>query len=265
MENNNISLIFRFNNEKEELIFNLKDNYQTFLIKFNKIMNKHIQYRNPYYYEIIERKSSDETLEDLLKRGKIKVNYDYLIGGEVFSNEEELYNFFKILSSDDNGLLISPSIGYEGGGCPFEFVDFYNGKTKTLKFSKNAPEWRRVQDGLNLFGKCIYKQCEAYNKEVVDPKSNNIKFSIDEEKRNIKCPICGKNFMPLTFGFWKCEYQIKGVRLKNGGYEDVNINGKETNGDDFEYYDPSDNGTSYWDSLTIFVCARQKLKYKVKN
>ena len=49
--------------------------------------------------------------------------------------------------------------------------------------------------------------------------------------------------MPKTFGFWRCEYQIKGVRLKNGDYEDVIINGKETNGNDFEYYDPNDNGS----------------------
>ena len=153
-------------------------------------------------------------------------------------------------------------INNKGGGCPFEFVDYDNGKIKKLKFVKNAPEWRRVHEGLNLFGKCINKDCKAFNKEVIDPKSNNIKFSIDQQKREIKCPICYKNFMPLTFGFWKCEYQIKGVRLKNGEYEDVNINGKETKGDDFEYYDPSDNGTSYWDSLTIFVCPRQKLKYR---
>ena len=141
-------------------------------------------------------------------------------------------------------------------------MDYDNGKIKKLKFVKNAPEWRRVHEGLNLFGKCINKDCKAFNKEVIDPKSNNIKFSIDQQKREIKCPKCYKNFMPLTFGFWKCEYQIKGVRLKNGEYEDVKINGKETKGDDFEYYDPSDNGTSYWDCLTIFVCPRQKLKYR---
>ena len=39
--------------------------------------------------------------------------------------------------------------------------------------------------------------------------------------------------MYLTFEFWKCEYQIKGVRLKNGTYEDVNINGKETKENSF--------------------------------
>ena len=39
-------------------------------------------------------------------------------------------------------------------------------------------------------------------------------------------------------GFWKCEYQIKGEKFKDGDYEEVDLNGKETNGDDFEYYDP---------------------------
>ena len=259
--NENFTLDVCYGDIRKSITFNFNYDFPTFRSKINSNFDI---YRKPYYYEIIERRSSNETLEDLLKRG-IKEN-ECDIWFDDGENRSRIYdfNYDDFINDIKEGFppVLTLYIPFRGGGCSFEFVDYDNGKTKKLKFSKNAPEWRRVYEGLNLFGKCINKDCKAFNKEVIDPKSNNIKFSIDQQKREIKCPICRKNFMPLTFGFWKCEYQIKGVRLKNGEYEDVNVNGKETKGDDFEYYDPSDNGTSFWDSLTIFVCQRQKLKYR---
>ena len=149
-----------------------------------------------------------------------------------------------------------------GGLSSLEFVDVDKlTKTKKLTFSKYAPEWRKVSKGLNLFGKCINKACEAYNEEVVYIAGINIKFDFNSDKKEIKCPICSKNFIPITMGFWKCEYQIKGEKFKNGDYEDVDISGKETNGNDFEYYDPYSTGTNYWSSLIIFTCHRQDMKY----
>ena len=63
-------------------------------------------------------------------------------------------------------------------------------------------------------------------------------------------------------GFWKCEYQIKGEKFKDGDYEEVDLNGKETNGDDFEYYDPYKSGTTFWSNLMIFTGHRQKMKFR---
>ena len=150
------------------------------------------------------------------------------------------------------------------GGClsGLEFVNLENSKSKILKFSKNAPKWRKVCEGLNLFGKCIYGYCKAFNNEVIFPVGINVKFDLNKQKKEIVCPICHKNFIPLTLGFWKCEYQIKGEKLKNGEYRKVNINGKETKDDNFEYFDANENGTAIWDELIIFACYRQKMKYK---
>ena len=257
----NFTLDVCYEDIKKSITPNLNDDFLTFKSKIDSNFNIS---RKPYYYEIIERRSSNETLEDLLKRGIKEEECNIYYDIRSFNNKIRSYSYSDFIEYVKEGFfpVLILDIPIRGGGCPFEFVDYDNGKTTKLKFSKNAPKWRRVHEGLNLFGKCINKDCKAFNKEVIDPKSNNIKFSIEQQKREIKCPICDKNFMPLTFGFWKCEYQIKGVRLKNGEYEDVNINGKETKGDDFEYYDPSDNGTSFWDSLTVFVCPRQKLKYR---
>ena len=151
-----------------------------------------------------------------------------------------------------------------GGLVGLEFVNLEGGsKAKVLKFSRNAPKWRKVCEGLNLFGKCIYNQCKAFKKEVIYKVGINTKFDFNEQKKEIICPICNKNFIPQTLGFWKCEYQIKGEKFKNGEYCKVNINGKETKDDDFEYFDADENGTATWSELLVFACYRQEIKYKV--
>ena len=40
------------------------------------------------------------------------------------------------------------------------------------------------------------------------------------------------------------------------------INGKETKGDDFEYYDPNESGVISWLSLFVFTGHRQKMKHR---
>ena len=73
--------------------------------------------------------------------------------------------------------------------------------------------------------------------------------------------MCSKNFIPITMGFWKCEYQIKGEKFEDGEYQEVEINGRETKGDEFEYYDPNSKKPGLWSSLTIFTANRQKMKF----
>ena len=102
-----------------------------------------------------------------------------------------------------------------GGISALEFIDIDNlTKTKKLKLSSEAPKWRKVSMGLNLFGKCLNKKCEAFKAEVVHRVGINRGFDFNSDKRLIKCPICSKNFIPETMGFWKCEYQIKVKNLK---------------------------------------------------
>ena len=112
-----------------------------------------------------------------------------------------------------------------------------SGKIKRLDFSAEAPKWRSVVKGLNIFGVCKNSKCKAFKKEIIYKVGINTKFDFNTQKREIVCPICNKNFSPKTLGFWKSEYQIKGEKLKNGEYSEVDINGRETKDDDFEYFD----------------------------
>ena len=58
-------------------------------------------------------------------------------------------------------------------------MNLENSKSKVLKFSKTAPKWRKICDGLNLFGKCIYEKYEAFNEEVIFQVGINTKFDVN--------------------------------------------------------------------------------------
>jgi hypothetical protein len=278
-ENNNI-INQNINNENKLEIYFGQDEYIDSISKnilsendVYRIGNKLISiysnlkkklYREPYPKEVILRESPKETLEYLLNRGVIEdcPNIEIFIKSYGWKDMYFLkWNnlTFKEVSKVSFGVPIRGAGGFAG----LEFVNLgKDSNAKVLKFSNNAPKWRKVCEGLNLFGKCIYSKCQAFKKEVIYQVGINIKFDFNEQQKEILCPICKKNFIPKTLGFWKCEYQIKGEKLKDGDYIKVDINGRETKGDDFEYFDADENGTVNWNKLSVFACYRQKMKYK---
>ena len=164
-----------------------------------------------------------------------------------------------------------------GGGTPIDFSDVSKGKIKELKFSKSAPSWRKVKDGLNIFGICQNDECKAYNKEVVyipkninpyyNPIMDNIEheFKLNDNIEKIICPLCYNIIKVKTCGFWKCEYQFKGKKIEKGKLIYYDSNPRETIDYNFEYFDPFDNGKVTWTELIIYVIPRQKIKCKCKN
>ena len=138
-----------------------------------------------------------------------------------------------------------------------DFVDASSGKIKLFEFNSKAPRWRMVKKGLNIFGICNNSKCKAWKKEVVYPtdlKDNGLIFVLDEEMLHIKCPICSKIIKPKTCGFWKCEYQFVGKKIEEGELKDYDSKTKETNENDFEYFDHFENGETQWIGLTIYLC-----------
>lgn len=142
-----------------------------------------------------------------------------------------------------------------GGAMPINFVDVGSSKPKTLSFSKSAPNWRHVTEGLNIFGLCENEECKAYKKEVVFNGGGiiNQEFDLIANILKIVCPICDGYINPKTCGFWKCKYKCKGKKLEKGKLVDVDTGYKYTNGDDFEYFDPYKNKSPRWLEFKFFV------------
>ena len=246
---------------KDEKYYSLCEKLKSILFSFGKKV-----YRRPYENEIIERKYPFETLEFLIERG-VEINPRVILKNTTHYRDYYTSGFDYYHVQNGDALRVNYESPLEGAGglCNIEFVNIDKlTKTTKLSFSKDAPKWRNVSIGLNLFGKCINKKCKAFHQEVIFPAGINIKFDLNSNRKEIKCPICSKNFLPVTMGFWKCEYQIKGEKFKNGEYEEINLNGKETVGDNFEYYDQNKNKVVSWSYLSVFTGYRQKMKYKEK-
>ena len=255
---------------------NSDDDYSSIKEKFKSILFDagEVIYRPAFPYEVIERQYAYETLEYLLKRGVIEKNPEVIIFNRNPLRFKNFYTCGAFKFSDiENGDVLQVELEGRcigaGGNCAFRNYDKFANidkltKTKKLYFSSFAPKWRNVVQGLNLFGKCKNKNCKAYNEEVIHPVGINKKFDFSSDRKEIKCPMCSRNIVPNTMGFWECEYQIKGEKYdeEDGVYQEVDINGKETKGDDFEYYDPDESGDAHWSSLVVFTGHRQKMKHR---
>lgn len=150
-----------------------------------------------------------------------------------------------------------------GGAGPINFADVSSGQIKELKFSENAPKWRLVNKGLNIFGICPNDQCEAYKKEVIyktDLPNRGLMFNLNEQVINIRCPICNKIIKCKTCGFYDCEYQFVGKKIDKGDVVEFDSKTRETKGNKFDYFDPFENGEVLWIELIIYVSPKQNIK-----
>ena len=189
-------------------------------------------------------------LDFLLNSKKLEVNSDKTL--ETFFSTE-----LKIIVLDKDCIIGSFSMG---------FVDESSNKVDYLYFHENEPlRWRKVDKGLNIFGNCNNPKCEKYNSEVVYPtilENQKLIFNLSEGVLDIKCPICQKIIKTKKFGFLKCEYQIIGKKIAEGGLTDFVSMPKEINGDNLEYFVLFENEETKWIELFVYVIPKQEMKYE---
>ena len=230
-----------------------------------------------------------EFYEDIItfpKSGNIKIKLNSQPFGNFSISEKMNYEKFKKIINLSYFQEINNSENYPNlefnirqnicGGYigiingPKVFVDPSNSKLKQIKLCKNPPKWRLVKRGLNIFGKCENPKCQAFKKEVIyiTYKNNEINlpeegmiFDMITELNKIKCPICGKIFYPVTCGFYKCEYQFIGDKIKEREEVHYDSETRETNQNDIEYYIPKKENKAEWFKLKIYVLPFQKIKY----
>ena len=230
---------------------------------YKKIFEKYFK-----YIKVYKRINKFQTPKDIIEnptieRQKLEIpNYRLMLGWHIFKEEEKLSDFII-----PNGcLFILEERLFGAGPIPLPFADVSKGKTQKLYFSDKAPAWRKVQEGLNIFGICQKSGCEAFLKEVIYNGYGIIdtQFDFNDTKNitKIRCPMCGGIFVAKTCGFWKCEYQFTGDKIRDGDVEHIDTKTKETNGDDFEYFNPYDCPTVLWLKLVVYVIHKQNMKFR---
>ena len=117
-----------------------------------------------------------------------KIIWKYRMLSGDYNSSDFLYNGKKvdpnvsILSQGilDGSLINVSSYSVKGGGgfCA-KFTDVSQMKTINLEVSNIGPSYRKVDKGINIFGKCNCQSCEAgiYNIQVIVPIESN-KFDL---------------------------------------------------------------------------------------
>lgn len=152
-----------------------------------------------------------------------------------------------------SNIFVEPIIRMEGGGCPMLFSDVSKNKTKEIGFSKNAPLYRKACKGINIFGICHCKMCNAYKKEVV-VRIKKKRFDLINEKDKLFCPQCESLIIPKTVGFYLCKFRIYGKKIIDDQIEKFDNDIDEANNkNSVKYFDPELNGETVVSELIFEV------------
>ena len=106
-----------------------------------------------------------------------------------------------------------------GGIAPLEFNNLENQELR--EFATDAPDWRIVDQGLNVEGRCNNQECKAHN-QIVWVQKGFGKFHMSEITCTSVCPMCSEIVTGVkNCGFFSCRYGIEGVQIKPEGDEKV--------------------------------------------
>ena len=219
----------------------------------NMVINVNFYY-NPEHYIFSSHK--DEFLSSLFYKFRDKINdfktdFKYLSSSKNLDPKKKLGEVFKNCYSNFEILVVKTN-NVKGGTFSINFTDLSKQIYEEDYFADEAPEYRIVGEGINIFGICKCKKCKAYKEEVIVPL-NVDKFDIIKDKDNLECPACENLIVPKTVGFHLCDYKIKGTKFENGKCIPFEFNGKAENKDSVQYFNPDKNGETTIMELMIEI------------
>ena len=233
----------------------ISNNYQTnCILVFFKLCGLDSGLNNP----IIIRCNPNEKVSELIERYRNESN-DYDPLKRFIFLEKDLKDLDQRTTISEAGIrhnsniFVIPTRDVVGAGYAMMFTDLSKNKTKELGFSPNAPLFRSVTRGINIFGICNFRNCVAYRNEVV-VKINRTKFDLIKERDLLFCPECQSPIIPKTIGFYLCRFQISGKKLENNRIETfMNPPDEARNFNSVKYFDPDLNGEVMLTELNIEV------------
>lgn len=172
--------------------------------------------------------STKGTLEDLLK-SIINEGIDVPDNCVLYTKSKKM-DFDKTYCFEENQKITMKNADFFE--CAISFNDVTKEKIKKLKvvYSKKGDEktGRTVCCGINLFGICTNKNCKKNGKEVIQMIIKD-EYDLVENGGLMECPICNCPCQAKTVGFYKCYYNIYGLKFNKKTKQNEEYGKKITN------------------------------------
>lgn len=158
------------------------------------------------------------------------------------------------IEEDDKIISNYMHVGGETGTAAKSLSDPTKSGPKKIKTVTEGPFYLTVDDGINLFGNCYNKNCQAYQKEVCHIFGfGTFDLIKDLDPQSSKCPKCPACELPLlrleTCGFMNCKYSYIGSKFEDGTLKPINYNESISIPDTVDYFLAGDNG----ENKSLFV------------
>ena len=217
-----------FKNEIEKIILNIPITCSIYMLKkliFEKLKIKNVDLKNYKLYGVGFIDS-----ENIKFINKAMTN-------KKFTDELLIYDIMKYYMEPNkcvnkilNLILIEKTSEQCSIGLDFRFNLLRNFQ-KLENYDLNAPSYRNVSDGLNLFIYCLNEKCSHFNNYFTVCKGYGT-FNIFNLIKNIKCPFCNlKKFSLRNLGMinakWVYQFYLKGTKESKINGEGITFeNGK---------------------------------------
>ncbi|KAA6375249.1 MAG: putative ring and ubiquitin domain containing protein, partial [Streblomastix strix] len=147
------------------------------------------------------KKKIDE--EESVKPNRQKLVYN----GIELQNEKKMIDY-EIPQDSVIQLLVKERVAVQ----PNVYANV-EGTDRIVKFEQGrVPQWRIVEPGLTIEGKCTNILCTAKGYAIIC----NLGFDdIDYQLNEFKCPICNSNIKPIKFAFNNCIWKIHFMKPSN--------------------------------------------------
>ena len=134
--------------------------------------------------------------------------------------------------SDNQKITLRNRKSLESCGIRINFNDVTKQIIQKLKVRKkaNGCGWRYVSPGINLYGICENKNCKVVNKEVIQI-INDCEYDLVKKRGLMECPMCKNKCLANTVGFYKCYYNIYGMKYNEDSDENEKFGKKIPNFD----------------------------------
>lgn len=197
-------------------------------------------------------------IKDFLNKNNIYVTldpniYTFKIYGKVLNLEKFRQHQLKSLIPPGGKVILyrKQDVHYSGG--PMAFTDVSKNNVTSRGFSSDAPDYRVVKKGINIYGICKTKNCVAQDKKVISLYRKD-KINMIEEKFNFKCPKCEGIIEPKTVGFYLCKYRIYGSKIEDKKIVDFDNGISDANDPNHSsYFDEVENGNVIFTELIFEV------------